>query len=337
MPFVVPLALLVVPWTAWRLWYYGHLIPNAVAAKAGGELQIQLWWGVKYFYKFSQANPLLAGLSVAAGAALVQRLRGRLTLGAQDVLLVSLPMAGLLFVILVGGDWMPVWRFFVPWLPLACVALARAWQLGARDAGVATRSLAVGVALSTFCLLLWEMSLFNFDMVPAVRQWSEQVRSSSTVGAWMGSTLPAGTTVATYANGSLSYNAGPKITFIDMLGLTDEHIARRGERNMAMGPGHMAGDLAYVARRRPDVIMFSSGTTTPQPRCHGNANFLNDYDVAIFLLPGNDLPMGNHVNLQILRTKKVALTRLLASAPGVKDLTMSCDSPGGAPPPHPPR
>lgn len=327
-PLAIPLGLLLVPWTAWRLWYYGYLIPNAVAAKAGAELHIQLWWGLKYFYKFSQANPLLLGLIVVAVAGLVQRLRGRISLSAQDLLLVSLPLSGLLFVIAVGGDWMPAWRFFVPWLPLACVSLARAWQLGARGAGVTTRSLAVGVALSLLCLSLWEMSLFNFDMMPAVRQSSERVRSSSTVGAWMGSTLPRGTTVATYANGSLSYHAGSKINFIDMLGLTDEHIARSSQRNSAMGPGHIAGDLDYVARRKPDVIMFSSGTTTPRPECQGNARFIDDHDVAVFMLPGNDLPMGNHVSLQILRSKKAALQRQLGSAPGVKDLTKVCKPPG---------
>ncbi len=325
LPFALPLAALMVPWTAWRLWYYGHLIPNAVAAKAGAELQIQLWWGLKYFYKFTQANPLLLGMLLAVTAAGIQRLRGRLTLERTDLLVGGLPLVGVLFVIAVGGDWMPAWRFFAPWLPLACVALARAWQLfGGREEPDAARPLATSVAQVMLCLGLWQMSLFNFDMLPAVRQWSERVRSSSIVGAWMGSTLPEGTTVATYANGSISYRAGSKIRFLDMLGLTDEHIARHGHRNSAMGPGHMANDLDYVARRKPPVIMFSSGTTSPQPVCHGNARFNETHMVAVFALPGKDLPMGNIVNLQILRTQKKTLISRLASAPGVKRLKPNC-------------
>ncbi len=335
LPFAAPLALLLVPWTIWRLWYYGYLLPNAVAAKSGGDLHIQLWWGLKYFYKFCQANPLLLALMAVAAVAGVQRLRGRLTLTRQDLLLVSLPLAGALFVIAVGGDWMPAWRYFAPWLPLACVALARAWKLATGEAGLATRSLVPAVALMLLSLLLWEMSLFNFDMLPSVRRWSEQVRSSSTVGAWLGRTLPAGATVATYANGSLSYHAGPKIKLIDMLGLTDEHIARRGKRSAAMGPGHMAGDLDYVARRKPAVILFSAGTTSPRPECQGNPRFMEDYVVASFLLPGNDLPMGNHVNLQLLRSRQADLRRRLAGAPGVKDMSAACKQPPA--PPAPPR
>ena len=329
LPFALSLAALLVPWTAWRLWYYGHLIPNAVAAKAGGDLYMQLVWGIKYFYKFTQANPLLLGLAMVAVAAGIQRMRGRLKLERADLLVIGLPLAGMLFVIAVGGDWMPAWRFFAPWLPLACVALARSWQLfgEAEETGASTRSLATGVALSLLCLALWQMSLFNFDMMPAVRQWSEQVRSSSTVGTWMGSTLPEGTTVATYANGSFSFHAGSKIRVIDMLGLTDEHIARHGHRNSAMGPGHMAHDLDYVARRKPSVIMFSSGTTSPQPVCHGNARFSKTHTVAVFTLPGKDLPMGNHVNLQLLSTQKDTLISRLASAPGIKVVKPNCPSP----------
>ena len=333
LPFAVPLGLLIVPWTAWRLWYYGYLIPNAVAAKSGGELHLQLWWGLKYFYKFSQANPLMLALMVVAVAAVVQRLRGRLTISRQDLLLFALPLAALVFVIAVGGDWMPAWRYFAPWLPLVCVAMARAWKLGARQAGVDPGSLPAAVVLLLLCALLWEMSLFNFDMVPSVRRWSEQVRSSSAVGSWLGHTLPPGTTVATYANGSLPFHAGPKIKFIDMLGLTNEHIARRGERNSAMGPGHMAGDLEYVSRRKPAVIMFSSGTTSPRPECNGNPRFVEHYAVTTFMLPGRDLPMGNHVNLQLLRTRRAALIRQLSSAPGVKYLRGACKLP--PPPPRP--
>ena len=117
---------------------------------------------------------------------------------------------------------------------------------------------------------------------------------------------------------------GQVVVTNDMLGLTDEHIARHGHRNSAMGPGHMANDLDYVARRKPPVIMFSSGTTSPQPVCHGNARFNETHMVAVFALPGKDLPMGNIVNLQILRTQKKTLISRLASAPGVKRLKPNC-------------
>jgi hypothetical protein len=84
------------------------------------------------------------------------------------------------------------------------------------------------------------------------------------VGRWLRSAFPDSTWVATNAAGCLPYYA--RLPTIDMLGLTDAHIARaRPDRQQ--WPGHERGDGDYVLSRRPDVIILggAEGSATPWP------------------------------------------------------------------------
>ena len=56
------------------------------------------------------------------------------------------------------------------------------------------------------------------------------------------------------AAGTIPYYTGFRT--IDMLGLNNEHIARKGKRDRSMPYGHQAHDGAYVLSQRPDVILF---------------------------------------------------------------------------------
>ena len=53
--FAAAALLLAAPWTAWRLAYYGHLLPNALAAKSGLDLSWQLYSGWSYLVGFLAA------------------------------------------------------------------------------------------------------------------------------------------------------------------------------------------------------------------------------------------------------------------------------------------
>lgn len=91
-------------------------------------------------------------------------------------------------------------------------------------------------------------------MIPLVQTWHRQVDELAAMGAWLDRSLPAGTVIATYANGALSYNAAD-LTVVDLLGLTDEHIARHGQRDPLAMVGHQANDYPYIINvRRPEVI-----------------------------------------------------------------------------------
>ncbi|MFQ5600634.1 MAG: hypothetical protein ACE5G2_08770, partial [Candidatus Krumholzibacteriia bacterium] len=73
------------------------------------------------------------------------------------------------------------------------------------------------------------------------------------VGEWLRAHAAESTLVATNGAGSLPYFS--ELPVIDMLGLTDAHIART-RPDPSQWIGHEKGDAAYVLGRRPDIIVL---------------------------------------------------------------------------------
>ena len=133
-PWLGSLLLPLAAYELWGLWFYGHLLPNTVAAKVGGSLVVAVKLGVYYVLHGGSAS--LFWLFVATLAVvLLQMLRGvsAFRAGAMRdwfigqfglLLLLGVLSLQLLFTVLVGGDWMPHARFLSHVAPLAVVACA---------------------------------------------------------------------------------------------------------------------------------------------------------------------------------------------------------------------
>jgi hypothetical protein len=109
------LALWVVPYELFGLFYYGQLFPTTHAAKVGGGLQLELDGLIEFARGGGRAFPLLLAVGGAGCALGWRRLPRALCWPA---------LAGLAFVLYAGVDWMPRFRFFVPALPFLFGALA---------------------------------------------------------------------------------------------------------------------------------------------------------------------------------------------------------------------
>lgn len=111
----VVFAVLFVPYFVWRWTYYGFLLPNTFYAKVGTTLE-QVQRGLQYGWDFLPhvAGPLL--LVVILFATFSRARRGQ----ALRITLIAV-FGG--YVISVGGDHMPVFRFFVPILPVVYLML----------------------------------------------------------------------------------------------------------------------------------------------------------------------------------------------------------------------
>ncbi|MCB9462082.1 MAG: hypothetical protein H6682_00120 [Candidatus Eisenbacteria bacterium] len=174
--FLAPIALVLAPYLAWKLSYYGDLLPNTYYAKSGGGS----WWSQGEFYLRTVGRghpttwlgvvPLVACLLVllqAAAAAILPSLRAHLPrfdlpwgLGErlretsdEEVrrFLVAVVFAWaylILFVARVGGDFMYA-RFVVPVLPLLFLSfeilLRVGWRPGAHAPRIGRRALLLGV------------------------------------------------------------------------------------------------------------------------------------------------------------------------------------------------
>jgi hypothetical protein len=104
--------------------------------------------------------------------------------------------------------------------------------------------------------------LFVFlAMIPGVVRYDDFVAERTAVRAFAGlgrrlyHILPPDTRIGCGSTGAIGYYTDMPI--IDILGLTEAHIARRGNI-VASQPGHMKTDGAYVLSRRPDLLLLGN-------------------------------------------------------------------------------
>jgi arabinofuranosyltransferase len=247
------------PYFVWRYAYYGHLLPNTFYAKVGSTTA-QWMRGLRYVGRF-----VWACLPFALSA-LALVLYGSARQPRYVRLLASILGLQLVYVIGVGGDAMPAFRFFAFVMPILALLAAAGLTELARSERRATVVLALFVA-------------FNFGQSSGGHELHERVvgavvgERGKQIGLWMRAVLPADTKIAVNAAGAVPYFS--RLVTIDMLGLNDAHIAHREMPSMGQGlAGHEKGDGAYVLAQRPDYIVFGQAWGQRAPR------FVGDREIA---------------------------------------------------------
>jgi len=146
-----PLIALLGPWLAWKLSFYGDLLPNTWHAKAGGGPQ----WsqGLRHVGLYLRTWPLVGAGALAAGGLFLRRYRpiNQLEAGWSGlrpplvILLLTVPYA--VHVMRVGGDFMFA-RFCLPFTPLLLLAVELAVHRVPRDSGRVVLGLLLAATLA---------------------------------------------------------------------------------------------------------------------------------------------------------------------------------------------
>lgn len=306
---------LILPWTIWRVWYYGYLIPNQIEAKRGMELGYQLILGSKYLTRAGMTQlPLLVLGGVVLALVVRCRRRGSAlgTVSRADVALGVACLGFLAFPVATGGDWMPAYRFAVPAAVLVGIVIARGLSL-ARAAGCSAID---GLVCGCAAVGVLVLGAFMPRMLGDVTRMRHVVEGEITLGKWLGRSLPPNTLTASWANGAIPYHS--QLPTIDMLGLTDEHIARRGRRHVRGHPGHIAFDSDYVVSRRPSIVTFFGGSgfcATPEEDLVNDRGlfmeYRRDYVTVVFEFTRETNPMGRFASLWVRRDEVERLVPLL--------------------------
>jgi len=237
---------------AWRLGYYGEILPNTVRAKWMGYGLRGFLEGAYYVQSgfgeigglFLVALPLLVAIFGRGGACNVVRY----------LMLNVVAFAG--FVVLAGGDWMPMRRLLVPILPLlflsvqaALLELRRVWN--APWSGVALTALLAGQAL-----LLLSASLEKRLIEGVGRE--DVLRSGGDAVAYMRDHVAPGDTIAVGPAGRNAYFLPLDVRVVDIVGLTDAHIAHLPPRFphglLGQRDGFGKWDVAYVLAQEPRYV-----------------------------------------------------------------------------------
>ncbi|MDX1383175.1 MAG: hypothetical protein R3190_05985 [Thermoanaerobaculia bacterium] len=254
-----------VPYAAWKLWYFGDLVPNTWYAKSAGiPLAYKLRQGLAYLSSFIATPPALA---LFAAAALVVRPLGAVR-GSAVHLATWTSLVFFAYQLAVGGDFMAYFRFFAPLVPLLALIVV----------GVARELLACGrealaLALAGSIAVLGAAALVPLATAPG----SASALVVEVAAPHIESEWSPGALVAINASGALPYYR-PDYRYVDMLGLNDRHIARRSVTQPRGRVGHLKGDGDYVLGRAPDYLLlgFPYGAEEVEPVFLGDREILAD-------------------------------------------------------------
>ncbi|HRI52916.1 MAG TPA: hypothetical protein PLW65_22330 [Pseudomonadota bacterium] len=287
--FVACFLLLTVPHLLWRRSYYGYWVPNTFYIKSSGGAAA---WsqGLYYLLAFARDQklfvlPLLwtVGLArrVDAGAQ-----RRYLALGAVTYLWTA---AFLLYVVSVGGDFMGLYRFVLPIVPLnvLCGALGL-WRLGAASASPSgsqsaassgpqpgsssgtpsgeapVRGWALGLtalllglhAVNTYFVDRHALTFIGADRgidTPGYLRYYTSDRAA--IGKWLGQNVRPDDYQVVGGAGAQVYYAG--IRALDSFGLSDAYVAHK-VAPVSTRPGHQKfAPLDYVLAQHPTILTYN--------------------------------------------------------------------------------
>ena len=264
--------------TCWRLWYYGDPLPNTYYAKATGTGFELVGTGLTYISRFAVGQYgwmfLVFGVLVFLPPMLRKLHNNTLACALGLVLLVHF-----LYVIKVGGDYLPMSRFILHIFPLLVVLSVLGLWFASRARLEIVLAMVSGFAIAQN-INFYQTSNLDYRSLEEIRLLNAEWKS---LASWLTSNYPANTVIAVNAAGAVPYLTGFKT--IDMLGLNDKHIARaKTSFHLSAGagpvPGHFKYDGEYVCGLRPNIVIMSSGRSlvASSAREAGLVAALNSFD-----------------------------------------------------------
>lgn len=275
------------PYFVWRFAYYGFFFPNTFYAKVGAGL-LQYLRGGLYLFNYARAYGILPFLLPL----LLVLKSNRKPWG--DFLLWQ-TAAFLAYIVYVGGDGLGFYRFVALIAPLLAIlgaeGLSALYNSAVRlvPAGNTRIFAAAGVLVAGVMFGMAARPTMAAAFYPTAVRWYEPqseltfplendsvsylwfddyfVQRQAAAARWLSANAAPGAVVASTPAGAIAYYSGLEV--IDMLGLTDAHIAHSAASDEgAFGggrAGHEKGDGAYVLSRAPDYILMGNVAVLPFP------------------------------------------------------------------------
>ncbi|MGB8297317.1 MAG: hypothetical protein WCG85_17960 [Polyangia bacterium] len=252
-------AAIFVPYFAWRWRYYGWPFPNTFYVKSSGGAGTLIRGGY-YLRRFAEDYGvpffiLLALLGRPAATDQPRRDLWRLTA------LVWLAFA--VYVVKVGGDFMGLYRFILPVVPLGAVVVQESLRRLAQRLrpGVGTPVLVLAGAALAIAFLVGSLRVSRvavtfigadngIDTPGYLKKYAED---RIPVGQWFAKNARADDLMTVGGAGVIPYYSG--IPAYDVFGLVDAHIAHDPHMSASDRPGHQKwGSDQYMLSRHPTLI-----------------------------------------------------------------------------------
>ncbi len=245
------------PYIAFKLIYYGSLLPNSFYAKTGMSSD-QLSNGIEYTTRF-MTHYGFYGIPLIIAIVMFRKLSKEF----QSVIIFTVIYT--IYITVVGGDVLKVHRFYIPLIGLYALFAVYLVQLLISKINSKLKLPVIIITALLLCGLTYYLpNKFVKDYNRLERHFIEKM---SFMADSIKSQDSSNFSVALPTIGVFSYKLiGHHI--IDMLGLTDSTIARHGEKpieGMASTWKESKHNSVYILESEPDYILFSTGVKPSAP------------------------------------------------------------------------
>jgi hypothetical protein len=244
------------PFSAYILWkylYFGSIIPNPFYAKFGSPLRLIYEPSSKFRKAWTYSTRAIIQNNLVVTIPFLGILLGEHGKEKRKLFfIVGVLLTQLLFIVSVGGDWMPYYRFVVPTLPLIYLL----FQEGIKSSTIMIRSrlfkLSLAITILILCLINFPYS--KIEHREYLRQSKGDLKRVKDFGEWLKQSFPAHYTIAYEEAGIPMYYSGLRL--LDVLGLLNRDIAK-----IWYSQPHDYWEINkrvvdYVLGKKPEVIVL---------------------------------------------------------------------------------
>jgi arabinofuranosyltransferase len=251
---VAVLAAIILPHLIWRLSYYGYPLPNTYYAKSMGFHLRTFMEGGYYIFRSIE----VVGGFFFCGLLMLLALMARHRHHYVGYFTLNL-LGYLLLIFLAGGDWMPAQRFLANILPLLVVILhVGAVELTRLLAPLRKEVLVQGIILGQ--LLYIGVIALNLRFIDPGIPADHRLSRPYPWIAYFQEHMHEESVVAIFDAGRVGYELPLSVRLIDMVGLTNTHIAHRPPEfpGGTFGRGDAWGrwDAEYILSQNPDFVQI---------------------------------------------------------------------------------
>jgi hypothetical protein len=227
----------------WSVFYYADPLPNPFYAKFH-PLSLEL---LARGYRFSELF-VVGYLGVPLAIIGLWALTTRLRLRSAGWLPLSIVVVFMVFYVRTGGDAQVYYRMWFWVLPMFALLLGEAAAVlyVGRDRQLISVVLVVGLLAGSL------QHSFRGNEIGRIGRDEAFVRGATLIGETLAQEHP-GATIAANNVGALTYAS--RMQTLDMLGLTDRHIAKAPGKSLGI-PAHESHDGTYVLDQGPDFIFY---------------------------------------------------------------------------------
>lgn len=238
--------------------YYGQFIPNTFYAKGVTDFSMNLLLGFKYL-------ALCIGTRLYLLIFILFLPFKKALRDFKQSYLMLFSFVYIVYLLIVGGDWMIANRFFVPIIPFLyilsaigiVIAMKKITTIGTKYETAKHRLMNIGVAVLSAILFFVTLSLLEYRELIIKDENYKYEHQWSMFGKWLKQNVSSNTVIAVGPAGKIPYYS--ELYTIDMWGLNNSFISKTQSKRLQAG--HKKFDFEYVLKLNPEFIIGYAGFT----------------------------------------------------------------------------